>query len=486
MSAGRSAFQRGGDRDDLGLVSEGRAYTYRELGALGGSFIAALMAAGVRRGDRVAVRGSNRAETVVALLAMAQAGVTAVLVHPRLTAVEAGALLDDAEVALTLDDAAVDALLREGLGRPWPALPPNATGDPLAMIYTSGTSGRPKAAVLTHGSFFHSAQAHFANLPTRPTDRWVAALPLAHVGGLSVLTRGLLAGRPVALLPRFDADAVLDAVRVGGALVSVVPTMLRALLEADRGNALARARALLVGGAACAPELLAESAARGVRALATYGMTEMCSQVATQAPDAPSPRGVGRPLRGVELRVVDGDGGTAATGAVGRVAVRGPMRMRGYWRQAPLADDAWFDTGDLGSLDAGGALSIHARRTDLIVTGGENVYPVEVEQCLEAHPSVAAALVFGLPDEVWGQRVAAAVVPRGAVPDEAAWRAALRDHVAARLADFKRPRLLARAEAIATLPGGKPDRAGAPGRYGAAARPWADGVSSRPPHGSTP
>ena len=146
------------------------------------------------------------------------------------------------------------------------------------MIYTSGTSGRPKGAVLTHGAFAASAAASERNLGWEHPDRWVAALPIAHVGGLSVLTRCLRAGRPVVLLPRFDADAVLAAVRSGGTLVSVVPTMLRALLEADRDNVLARARALLVGGAACPPELLAESAARGVRALATYGMTEMCSQ----------------------------------------------------------------------------------------------------------------------------------------------------------------------------------------------------------------
>jgi O-succinylbenzoic acid--CoA ligase len=245
---------------------------------------------------------------------------------------------------------------------------------------------------------------------------------------------------------------------------------------------LARARALLVGGAACPPELLAESAARGVRALATYGMTEMCSQVATQ-PYLPgaviAQRGVGRPLPGVELRLVGDDGAPVAAGEVGRITVRGPMRMLGYWRHHALAEAEWFDTGDLGSLDEDGVLSIHARRTDLIVTGGENVYPVEVEQCLESHPSVAAALVFGLPDPVWGQRVAAAVVARGEVADEAAWCEALWRHLSGRLAGYKRPRLLARVEAIAALPSGKPDRAGAAARYGASVRPWGEGVSSR-------
>ena len=238
-----------------------------------GGFVAALFGAGVCRGDRVALRGSNRAETVAALLGMATAGVTTVLVHPRLTDGEAQALIADAAVALTLDDSSVDALLQSGINRPWPALPPHEMGDPLAMIYTSGTSGRPKGAVFTHGAFAASADASARNLRWNLDDRWVAPLPVAQVGGLSVLTRCVLARQPVVLLPRFDAAATLAAVRAGGTIVSVVPTMLRALLEADRDNVLARARALLVGGAACPPELLAESAARGVRALATYGMT---------------------------------------------------------------------------------------------------------------------------------------------------------------------------------------------------------------------
>ncbi|MDB4931039.1 MAG: menE, partial [Myxococcaceae bacterium] len=235
-------LSRGGS-NDVALIADDRQLTFAELGQLGGNFIAALAASGVRRGDRVALRGSSRAETVVALLAMAQAGVVAVLVHPRLTASEAAGLIDDAEVARALDDAAVDALLRDGVKRPWPALPAPVLGDPLAMIYTSGTSGRAKAAVLTHGSFAHSAEANWRHLGRRADDRWVASLPLAHVGGLSVLTRCLAAGRPVALLPRFDAAAVLAAVRAGGTIVSVVPTMLRALLEVDRDNALAGARA---------------------------------------------------------------------------------------------------------------------------------------------------------------------------------------------------------------------------------------------------
>lgn len=453
-------------RADTALVADGRAWTFGELDRRMGGFVAALLAGAVRPGDRVALRGSNRAETVVALLGMAAAGVTAVLVHPRLTDAEARALIDDAAVALALDDAGVDALLREGASAPWPALAAPRLSDPLAMIYTSGTSGRPKGAVLTHGAFAASAAASERNLAWSPGDRWVAPLPVAHVGGLSVLTRCLLARRPVALLPRYDAGAVLDAVRAGGSLVSVVPTMLRALLEADQGNTLREARVVLVGGAACPPELLAESKARGVRALATYGMTEMCSQVATQRRGIPAHHDVGRPLHGVELRLAGDDGDAVEAGEVGRITVRGPMRMRGYWGHPPLADEEWFDTGDLGSLDADGVLSIHARRTDLIVTGGENVYPAEVERALESHPSVAAALVFGVPDPVWGQRVAAAVVPRGEVPDEAAWRAALVEHVRARLANFKRPRLIARVDAIATLPSGKPDRAGAAARYG--------------------
>ncbi|HEX6945188.1 MAG TPA: AMP-binding protein, partial [Casimicrobiaceae bacterium] len=206
-----------------------------------------------------------------------------------------------------------------------------------------------------------------------------------------------------------------------------------------------RLRCVLVGGMATAPRLLQRASARRVPVVLTYGMTETCSQVvATPYEDrfAPAARGDGRPLPGVGLRVVDG-----------RIEVSGPMLMAGYWNGPALAAGAWFDTGDLGVLDAEGALHVQARRGDLIVTGGENVYPAEVERVLEDCPGIAAAAVFGLPDETWGETVATALVAERPTAD-----GELRTWITTRLAPHKRPRQVCFVARLPHTSAGKLDR----------------------------
>jgi O-succinylbenzoic acid--CoA ligase len=232
---------------------------------------------------------------------------------------------------------------------------------------------------------------------------------------------------------------------------------------------------VLVGGAGAPFALLEECDRRGVVALTTYGLTEACSQVTVQRLSRPyrAERSSGVPLPGVALRVARADGSGAPAGEVGRLLVRGPTLMDGYFRGADRAPDpardseGWFDTGDLGELDARGALQVHARRSDLVVTGGENVYPVEVEQRLEALPGVRRALVFGVPDPRWGQIVAAAfeLSPGASLEDLAA-------PAAAALASHKRPRLACAVEALPVTASGKLERAAAAERYAAVLRPW--------------
>ncbi|MEZ4393859.1 MAG: class I adenylate-forming enzyme family protein [Polyangiales bacterium] len=454
-----------GGAGDLAILdaSSGAEVTLGELRSRAARVGALLAARGVRAGDRVTLRASNRVETAAALLSMLDRGVVAAPLHPRLSDREAEALRRDAEAAAHLDDGDLDEVVHPTNDLPM------GSNDLAAMLYTSGSSGRPKGALLGHRALVASARASAENLGWTPTDRWLLALPLCHVGGLSVLTRCLLAGRPVVTLPRFDPDAVLDAVvRHRTTLVSVVPTMLHALLERDRGNALAGLRAVLVGGAALPLALREEAVARGVACVATYGLTEACSQVATQRPERP-PRArdtVGAPLRGLRLRVADDEGAPARVGEVGRILIRGEAMMTGYRGAEPLGD-AWFDTGDHGALGEDGELRVRGRRTDLIVTGGENVYPAEVEQCVAGHPDVEQALVFGVDDPVWGQRVAVLVVPRAGLDAEA-----LRGWLRARLAGFKRPRLYAEVPAIPTLPSGKVDRRGALAAHRGALRAW--------------
>lgn len=449
------------------LFADGATFTFADLDARARAFASALAARGIGRGSRVAVLAQNRVETVVAIHALLALGAAMVPIHPRLTPAEVQLLVADAAPALTLREGDLTALAAEAPRAAWA---PGAAIDPeaaLAIVYTSGTTGRPKGAILARRAFVASAAASAANLGWLAEDRWLLCMPLCHVGGLSIITRCLAARRAVVLLPRFDPDAVLAAIGAERAtLLSVVPTMLAALLARDGDGALAGLRAVLSGGAATPWSLLEECGRRGVPALTTYGLTEACSQAASQAPRSPyvPERGAGRPLPGVGLRV----------DAAGRIHLRGPTLMSGYFRGEGLAPDTasftngWLDTGDLGEVDAAGRLHVHARRTDLIVTGGENVYPLEIEQLLEAQPGVRRALVFGVPDARWGQLVAAAIeIEADAALDQAALAAAL----AARLAPHKRPRLLGLVAALAVTGSGKLVRAAAADRYAAALRP---------------
>jgi len=457
--------------DQPALIAGGVTYTFAELAARADRFRASLVRQGIGAGDRVALLARNSVDTVVAIHALVDLGATLVPIHPRLTPSEAETILADAVPTLTLRDP------RPHLHPPSPSPIPHplSLSLPLALLYTSGTTGRPKGAVLSRRAFLASASASACNLGWTSSDRWLSAMPLCHVGGLSILTRCLLARRAVILEPRFDPDAVLAAIdRDRATLLSVVPTMLQALLERDAGNLLARLRAVLVGGAGAPLPIIEACGRRGVPALTTYGLTEACSQVTVQrlrSPHHPLP-GSGLPLAGTDLLIARPDGAAAAPGEVGRILVRGPTLMDGYFRGPDLPPDpsldaaGFFDTGDLGEQDGEGTLFVHARRGDLIVTGGENVYPVEVEERLEALAGVRRALVFGVPDARWGQLVAAALeLAPGVSLDAVAERAA------ASLAPHKRPRLACAVPALPLTGSGKLDRAGLVDRYGAALGP---------------
>jgi O-succinylbenzoic acid--CoA ligase len=335
-----------------------------------------------------------------------------------------------------------------------------------ALVHTSGTTGRPKIARLSRAAFVASAAASARNLGWRQDDRWLLCLPVCHVGGLSVVTRCVGAGATIVLLPKFDPVAVLDAVaRHRATLLSVVPTMLRALLDDDRGSVLSRLPAVLVGGASTPMAWLEECEERRVVALATYGLTEACSQVTTQAPPSDgepyrAQPGCGRPLAGVEVRVADDANEPVDAGRPGQILVRGATIMRGYLGQEPLRLGAWLQTGDVGTLDALGRLHVEARRSDMIVTGGENVSPAEVERALVA-VGAREALVFGVPDERWGQIVGAVVVAAECLQPER-----LAAELQRRLAPHKRPRRWAQVEALPVNRAGKVDRAEALARLG--------------------
>jgi O-succinylbenzoic acid--CoA ligase len=415
------------DAADAVALRVGReSYTFAQLADLVRARVADL-GPELKPGRPVPLVGRNTLERVIALYTLLEARVPALLLHPKLTQAERAAEIAETERAAG-------------------TLPNEAA----VIMYTSGTTGRARGAVLTRSALLASAQASAANMGWEPDDCWLLAMPIARVGGLSILTRCLIARRTVALAPTFDASLVpqwMDEWRT--TLASMVPTMLALALERNpEWRPPSYLRAIQVGGAAAPPRLLKEAAQRKVPVVITYGCTELGSQVVVTPYEQrfnPTPCGAGSPLPGADVRVVDG-----------RIEVRGPMRMAGYLGEPPLDPEAWFDTGDIGQFDAGGCLHVRARRADLIVSGGENVYPAEVERVLEACHGIRAAAVFGVPDETWGQIVAAAFVVDGAPPSDDELTAFLEHH----LAKHKRPRRVAFVERLPQTPAGKLDRAG--------------------------
>jgi O-succinylbenzoic acid--CoA ligase len=283
------------------------------------------------------------------------------------------------------------------------------------------------------------------------------------VGGLAIVLRCCLYGMTLDLHPRFDPQTVVHALRTAGVShISVVPTMLARLLDSDSAfdafNQAHNLRCILVGGAALTEPLLGLAIALNLPISATYGLTEAASQVATTSPgaDFAKPGSVGKPLLFTTVRVLDEAGTPVPTGQIGEIAVSGPTVMQGYYNQpeatARARRNGELFTGDLGYLDDDGDLWVVQRRADLIVTGGENVYPAEVEAVLRRHPAVADVCVAALPDAEWGQRVAAAVL---LAPQVTASRRQLTDFCRQHLAGYKIPRFIQFVDALPQTASGK-------------------------------
>ncbi len=441
----------------LALVEGGQHFTWAQVDAHVSRWTARLLAAGVRDGARVAVLSRNRAEWAWLVHASARTRAVLVPLNVRWTARELEAALNRVAPGLVLAERALSDRLPHACSlesfevgaAPPPALPAevdDAAGR--AWLFTSGTTGVSRIAELTGGNFAASARASALNLGGDVEQVWLGCLPLFHVGGLSLVTRAAEYGARVVLQDGFDPAQVAGALeREGVTHLAVVPTGLRRLLQVLPGKAPARLRAVLVGGGPSPLGLLSEARGRGWPVLQTYGLTEAASQVATERIPGADGATAGHPLAGTEVRVAEGE-----------IQVRGPTVMRGYVGDAAaharaFTADGWLRTGDLGELDAGGRVIVHARRTDLVLTGGENVYPAEVEAVLLSHPSVEDAAVAGIPDEEWGQRVAAAVVATPDITPES-----LDQHCRARLAGYKVPRLWRVVPALPRNAAGKVDR----------------------------
>jgi O-succinylbenzoic acid--CoA ligase len=333
--------------------------------------------------------------------------------------------------------------------------------DPVAMLFTSGTTGRPKAVVLRTKNLLASAVASAFRLGVLPDDRWLVTLSMHHMGGLAPVYRSVLYGTTLVLREGFEPGAAADDIgKYDVTGVSLVPTMLQQMLE-RRGTLADSLRVVLLGGAAAPRSLIERCRAYSVPVYPTYGMTETASQAATATPEeAFANEGtVGRPLLWTEFAVVDDDGEEVDPGELGELVVSGPTVTSEYYGDPDATADAFCSlglrTGDVGYRDESGRLYVAGRVDDRIVTGGENVEPAEVVEVVRSHPKVRDAAVVGLPDEEWGERVGALVEPS----DESLTAEELDDFCRERLAGYKIPRTVRFAESLPRTVSGTTERA---------------------------
>lgn len=424
----------------VALIFEHNVWTFRELDERVSRVAQQLAVNGVLGNDRVAVLMRNSDVYVALVHAISRLGAVLVPINTRLTPSELGWQLNHVRVSTLIYDP-YNVEIASQTARSAPALrlysaqnlafdvsqsgrhkapplreqPPISTlHSPHTILFTSGTTGKPKAAVLTYANHWWNAIGSALNLGLHEDDVWLACMPLFHIGGLAILLRSVVYGIPVVLHAAFDAGAVnraLDEQRV--TIVSLVSTMLQRVLDARGERSFpASLRCVLLGGGPAPKDLLERCAARNVPVVQTYGLTEAASQVATLAPrDAMrKPGSAGKPLMGVEVKIEGKD----TDKSVGEILIRGETVMHEYAEQpeatAHAFRDGWFHTGDLGYMDDEGFLYVVARREDLIISGGENIYPAEVEAVLRAHPEVQDAAVVGVDDAGWMQVPIAFVV----------------------------------------------------------------------------
>ncbi len=453
----------------LRMLADG-GVTYQDHETEVERWAAGLSRAGVRRGDRVVYQVEKSPAALTLHLALLRCGAVQVPVNPSYVDSEVAGLLTDADPTLVIRDPS-----REVLSGSWQSLTLDAagqgttahlatdediamprldSGDAAAILYTSGTTGRPKGALLSHANLVHNAETLVDAWGFSNTDVLLHVLPLFHTHGLFVAAHCVLAaGASMVLMPAFDVSVALDSLPFCTVLMGV-PTHYSRLLSVDRLDAdLVSNIRLFVSGSAPMPVPLHETftARTGHSVLERYGMTETSMLTSNPLNGVRKPGAVGPPLPDVEVRCADELDKSVGVGVVGRVQVRGRNVFGGYWRRTDLAeetftDDGWFRTGDLGRFDADGYLTLVGRSKDLVISGGLNVYPRDVEDVLDALVGVRESAVFGVPDQDLGERVVAVVVADGSVdldPEE------LRIAARQRLASYQVPK---RIDIVESLP----------------------------------
>ena len=471
--------------DRVAMREDERVFTYAELEDRTARVASLLLAAGLQKGDRIAWIGKNSDLYFTLFYGAARAGVVMAPIGWRLAPGEWAYVVNDTKAKIVFAGPGFDSVAQQLAGRldhdpriigadearalieatPRAAFAPAGSDDAVLQLYTSGTTGNPKGAVLSNRNLFalrkHSNEADMPYTKWEDDEAVLVAMPSAHIGGTGLGIMALAAGLPGIILAEFNPDGVFDAVEQHGVTrFFIVPAALQMLLLHPRCASVdyGRLKYILYGAAPIPLELLRQCIKMfGAQFIQAYGMTETTGTICMLPPEDHDPEGnarmrsAGKPLPGVEIAILGPDGASVPTGDVGEVVTRSSNNMIGYWNlpdatAKTMTADGWIHTGDAGYLDEDGYLFIHDRMKDMIISGGENVYPAEVESAIFGHPAVQEVAVIGIPDQKWGETVKAVVVPKpGMSIEEADIIAWARDRIAA----FKAPRSV---DVIAALP----------------------------------
>ncbi|MDF1509366.1 o-succinylbenzoate--CoA ligase [Robertmurraya sp. DFI.2.37] len=440
---------------------ERQNYTYKELYELAYRKAGYLQKLGVEKGDYVACLLKSHLDTIVILVSLQLIGGVAVLLNNRLTADELMWQLNDSKADLLITERefvekiSVVASQLDKLTIVWketidaipfeePAILEEIELQAVCTVmYTSGTTGNPKGVLQTYGNHWWSATGSALNLGIQEEDSWLCAVPLFHISGYSILMRSLIYGMKLVLHDSFQPDEVIKAIKDEKVtIMSVVTTMMTRLLDALGEEKLPTTfRCMLLGGGPAPLSVLEQCVERNIPIYQTYGMTETSSQIVTLAPEYSIEKlgSAGKPLFPSQLKIIAADGSEVGAYQSGEIIVKGPNVTRGYLHREHEHEkyflDGWFKTGDIGYLDKDGFLFVQDRRSDLIISGGENIYPAEIEGVITSHPQIEDAGVIGIADPKWGQVPVAFVLTKADLTEEE-----VKEYCKGKVANYKLPK----------------------------------------------
>ncbi|CAM3857341.1 o-succinylbenzoate--CoA ligase [Aeromicrobium ponti] len=450
------------------IYFSGVTYSFSEVYKRAYTIAGQLQALELQRGQYAGVLLRNHVDTAFILLALQLIDVKAVILNNRLTAEELIWQMNDSQSAYLLTERAfeevsqnitnsvpaVSAILKEKLFESSytdPEIAEEISLDEVCTVmYTSGTTGNPKGVLQTYGNHWWSAIGSALNLGLSENDSWLCTVPLFHISGYSILMRSIVYGMKIVLFESFDEKKAIDAIHSGKVtIMSVVSTMLTRIADELREEKLPDFfRCMLLGGGPAAKSLLEICKAKDIPVYQTYGMTETSSQIVTLAPEYSFSKlgSAGKPLFPSQLKIVAANGQNANPDEAGEIFVKGPNVTKGYLNReeetSKRIKDGWLSTGDIGYLDTEGFLYVLDRRSDLIISGGENIYPAEIEGVLVSHPSIADAGVIGMKDDVWGE------VPVAFVAGEVLDEEEITQYCLGKLAKYKVPKRILQIDKI--------------------------------------